>query len=991
MPISSVSVEDYNAAFVDATNVAPIAAAYVNVKLTWTTGGKCYTFDIYPNSLDKFCPYSCDEKDAQGQKLRSLYVHRHNFFQELSVSRVVAAGGATVKLILFDPSGRILEDALLSTFVMQANSNEYAVSLILEYGWCTPQATSGIDGRPIHEPWIVGTTRAYILVGIDVSAEYTGVAYTLSFVDAANSVLNVKPPGWAQNVYLFKQGPNTKELSLPQAVLGYWVAMHSCGMDVQGSGKNKTTVYLIRDADGAVTAKDWFWNTGQWTKKPAEAWTIGTDSWMSWLTNQLSSNLAAADDDSKYTVSVFASGQKIGGDPEQVQYYTSTAEAGDPDPTKLDKGWKTVTSIEKVHAEKAKKCAGAPAGGNSSDTYWEVPQNTAFVYICKDKRAEAAKAAEEGDFAASNPDSKKATESLSAFASKNPPIKRYQYLSPSRDPHATVVGLSISGSNLFALYMARHAPNSISRDEKTQTGDMPKDDTQITPPWDDKGISFSDAQKVISAGKGDSCSILHAGAPLVSSSKTTPEERAANANAMQLTEATAAFVGMKATLEVIGDPDLLLTLQNTIEIDFNPENAGTMLPWVRGDYLVLGVTDRIRGNDWTTSLDLIKVGPIYTGGNQTSNTVTAKDEKALAKECEDGARNSLSESPSSPWVNMSAVGPPSATGASMVGTAFSNSGTGMAGNPTVVVPSPGSMQQAVTEATDNMPSLASPTVSSLSTTDFMNAFGVIGQSTQSLGLFKNGTCTGPAGLTQGMASLSGVVGNSAEAMTDDSKNLAAGVSVLAQMIETPAARTAGNVTDQTKIALASYRFGYDAVNKVVREVISAKSKKQSTDNLDYIIIHGDFDPITFEDIKTPLANAIVEKGEFTSSQVAAAVMNIASFQLASDSRAVGYDLALPPPATGDSGPATTQPTEVLINDVIATAPVIYQQGVTFTPLPVAASTQAAGTDTSVVTSTPPSPEKVYWPPQTDPRVDPPPASSGRFTQPTGISTKNSGG
>lgn len=986
MPISSVSVEDYNAAFVSATQSVPVAAAYVNVKLTWTTAdGQCYQFDIYPNSLDKFCPYSCEDP-KQGTKIKSLYLHKHNFFQELSVTRAVAAGGATVKLILFDPSGHILEDALLNTFVMQANSHEYSVSLILEYGWCTPQGNSGGDeGRPIYEPWLVGSKRSYMLVGIDVSAEYTGVAYTLSFVDAASSILNVKPPGWAQNVYLFAPGANTKELTLPHAVLGYWTAMHKCGMDVQGKGKGATTVYLIRDSkEAGVPAKDWFWNEGNWAKKPAENWTIGTGSWMEWLTSQLNSNLAAADDDSKYTVAIFTSGQRVGGDPAQVQYYKATSESGDPDPAKLKTGW-TAIKAETVHVDP--KCK--PPGSNSSDVYWTVPDNTAYVYICKDKRSEAAKAATDGDFTANNPDSKKAATSLTAFSAKNPPIKRFKYLSPDRDPHATVVGLSISGSNLFALYMSRHAPNSTSKQEVTQTSDMPNPPDQPTPPWDDKGISFAGAQAKL---KEKGCSILHAGAPMVTSTNIGKEAEKANANAMQLTEATAAFVGMKATLEVIGDPDLLLTLQNTIEINFDPNNAGTMLPWVRGCYLVLSITDRIRGNDWTTSLDLIKIGPIFKSSSQ-SNVVTATDEKALAKECEDGARNSTSDAPASPWVDMNTVGPPEGLDTSSLESAFQNSASALAGNPAVAVPSPAQMSHAVTEAIDNMPSIATPTVSSLGTTDFMNAFGAINQATQSLGLFKSGVCTGPAGLTQGMASLSGVVGNSADAMTDKGKNLAAGVSVLAQMMETPAAKTAGNVTDQTKIALASYRFGYDAVNQVVREVIASKAKKQSSDNLDYIIIHGDYDPLTFEDIKTPLANAIAAKGEYTSTQVTSAVMSIASFQLAAGSSAVGYDLALPPPATGETGPANTQPTEVLINDVIATAPVIYQPGVTFTPLPVAASTQAAGTDTSVVTSTPPSPEKVYWPPQIDPRTDPPPQSSGRFTnnQIPGVSVSNNSG
>jgi hypothetical protein len=583
-------IKDYNSCFCDLTADCPVAAVNLKVSFIWygADGSEERRFDVFPYDPTKPNSYvvknQSEGSDVVADVLvRTVNLDKYNFFRQLSVKKIAAMGGNTISLQLIDPSGFVLEEKLLQTYLQALGDANKSVVIQLYYGW-----DHGEDKGDLHQ---VGTGKSYMLYDISVQVEYTGASYTLEFGDAALGQVNTKPQCWMKEAFAnLSQG---EQWTLPQAITGYWRK----AIENKANVKGKTTMYLMRAGpkeEGGMPASAW--TGGDWvdTKMEPNGWVNGDLNYFEWVMGELSET---PDKNKKYYfIRTIPSGKKLLGKVSDYQVYFPENASSDPTLTQLNStDWKGCDTVMGQNASNA-------------DGFWIVPEDVNLIFITESKEKTLASAlndaAQSGD-----------TSNLASVASAQSNFlvgKKYKWLAPDRDVHGTIINFTIQTSSFYSLYVSRNLPKQIPVTQPQEESQHPKDPAQKSGEMTEKSQQFE-----------TKCSQF--GMPAVSNRNSSKPATAvkgdspAPTEALYLQEATASFIALEASIQVIGDPDLELVLYNCVQIDFDT-SAQAMLPWTKGTYLVLGLEDTIAEGIWLSTLQLFKVGGLSREAIEASKT-----------------------------------------------------------------------------------------------------------------------------------------------------------------------------------------------------------------------------------------------------------------------------------------------------------------------------------------------------------------------------------
>jgi hypothetical protein len=627
-------IHDYNYSFIQAMikngqgriPSLPAVALWVRFSLVFGTGNNQTIFNVYPNDPSKniIINYGVYENTEESKVNLSYSVvkklwlkDRFNFLRQVDVQYAAAEGGDVVHVNLYDPTGSIIEEAVVNSILKQTYTVQAGCNLVLEYGW--QDSKEGVsDTRQL-----AGTGMTYILSGLDVTADYFGNTYVLTFTDVASTLLNTRPPGFTKDTSL---GNGSKDkISFPQALKLYAEKMLACNK------LGKTKVYLL--VGGPPVPNSAGINEGSsnllglskeacdsgagWTKeenrKEPANWGVGDQTFIEWLDSQLKE--LSDDAKHKYKRVFVQAGHTLPGKPSDYYYFDGT--------------WKT------------------PPSQSSGDRYWTTTNNpegeNVYVWITRDILADIATAKDEGgkkeDMEAIGLD-----ESLAHMIV----LKKYKWLSTDKkDPHNTVIRLTVDTSNVLGWYLTRLDPqdtlstdDATSEDAKKKTTDGPKLEGANSKASDNTDNPEAAYEKDCTAGGK---SVNSPG----SATNPTTQGQQGPAKETGIVEASASMIGLKLQVEVVGDPELKKVLYGCVQIDFANE-GNVLLPWLKGTYSVTALSDSIAEGIWTSSMSLIKLGGLKP------NSKTADAMRQVATRSTD--INNVSTAPPRPLAGMSVSG-----------------------------------------------------------------------------------------------------------------------------------------------------------------------------------------------------------------------------------------------------------------------------------------------------------------------------------------------
>lgn len=577
----------YNRCYVDLTQSHPALCAHVKLSLLWTkteTGQEVRRIDIYPYDWTKIGSYTVSESDINTPSdklfttLQTAIGDKYNFFKQLNIIKAADSLANSVSIVLFDPTGKIIEDQLIQTFIQSLGCAGLSVNILLEYGW-----EHGEENPQAHE-WgndLVDSGHGFMLNDVSINAEYTGATYTLTFIDAGMLEINTKPTSWMTDT--FAQQSEGELWTLPQVTTAFWRRMIAAKRDKKG----QTNIYLMRGTSPemhSLTEKDWTGTDWDSTKKAPNAWAVKQNFYDFVSTNY--AQTVRTSDKKKFVLSSLSSGRKISGNISNYTIYQPSNPSGNPTVSSFGTEWSPAASVLKAKTEK--DC-------------WYIPSNAQIFMLVEDKSATIAKTIAD---LKNGSDTEKidAETSLAAIQAELKVGKKYLWLASNRDVRGTVIGITFDTNSFYAHFASRGAPASLPI--TTSPGEN-------TPPTDKK--PGGNPQENTQTFKVDPCALLEKGGAQSAKDASIYKKVESNTpknptDALFVQEATSAFVGiLSATIEVIGDPELELCLLQGIQIDFD-QSAQALLPWLKGTYQVFQLEDRIVDGMWTTTLTITKMG-----------------------------------------------------------------------------------------------------------------------------------------------------------------------------------------------------------------------------------------------------------------------------------------------------------------------------------------------------------------------------------------------
>ena len=630
-------VLDYNSEFIEQTfaNNGPMYSALLEIKLSWTDSQKNkMEFYLYPtkatDSNGQRVIKTNKEGEVEDTSTLNNFLNAFNFFREFSITYSNKFAGNIINLTLFDPTGYVLDNLINDAFVQSgptAFNGLPGVYCSIKYGWTQNRMAE--------------SEKNFILTGINATPEYTGLTMTLSFFDVPTCFFNTKV-GAEKSAKNINQTTNANGFTLPQAIM-YMFAMVSNQPSSEDSGQDyNSRIKLIREKQnsGDMESTDWFWDNTKWPAKDATDWFYSQTTLSQWLNN----HLAQAGGDSgkkRYTFRVISSGSLNNLDVNNLEVFDASQKLleGQLDKTLLDSSWVPFDSSEYV------KTTYTFGENENKKTVWRLNEKYNLIMITV-----------EGEKQKDDTGSERLIPKLGSETV----VKKYNWLSTDKDPYNTVVGCSFTGTNLYGIYMMRRQqntltkkdqsppsadtfqqvalPNSIpltsttagtSNSQQLSSHDMAKDfeGVQGMQEKDYKGIKVtSNPTGAVRSSTGESPS--HTSPSASTSTSANPELDPNLDSAIDTSTDIGAMYSIQITLEVLGDPDLTLALQNCIFFDFpkldksenNPLDANGLPGWLRGKYFVISITDKITGGDWTTSLNLLKFPEKQSA--QQDNTIT---------------------------------------------------------------------------------------------------------------------------------------------------------------------------------------------------------------------------------------------------------------------------------------------------------------------------------------------------------------------------------
>jgi hypothetical protein len=569
----------YNTSFIQSTLRFPVTVCDMRLAIVWKEKGTITKrINIYPS--DTVVPVvqiqdPNNTNNVNAQKTDHIFdliaanaaYDKYNFLRNVTCKRYTRVGGNTLEIQLLDPSGYIIDQALINGYLANMLAKNSSVHCEFSYGWA---------GDP--EERRVSSSASWILYGMNVETEYTGASYTLKFVDMASNILNSKTSGWTLTPGLVEQsGTGSKDVTFLEALKLYWTALVQNNQDIESASNPKVSCILMVGTDNkngalaeAAYTGDSIWKGGA---QPLENWAPGDKTFLEWLQNNLSS--AEKCEDKHYTSTFITADTGIKGNWKDYKYYNATTHSFDD-------------ITEDMHNNKRNSVgkdfwyltdAGSATATSTSNSY------TALM-IMEDVLQTATDASDKDAGSGSTPTAK-VTEGYIR--------KKYKYLTGGLDPHNTVLRLTVDSSALFGRYLMRARSEVFIDGESDDTAGGGKVEIVAGGPPDD--VSKTTTIPATNAQAGSVGLTIEDKTKAISATESTASYQAAMS-----------FVAISVTAEVVGDPDLGEALRNYVIIDFGDQSAATF-PWIKGVYLCVYVNDTLTDGMWTSALHLIKMGP----------------------------------------------------------------------------------------------------------------------------------------------------------------------------------------------------------------------------------------------------------------------------------------------------------------------------------------------------------------------------------------------
>jgi hypothetical protein len=551
----------YNEALVEATRVSsdtfiPVITTDIRIILKWIDkyDNKIGYIRLYPNPSGDIL---VEEGEEQSSVLYDDAIYRmfvtddgkqtRNFLRQVNIERNVSEGGNTVKLIIYDPQGRLLDCSLMNVYMNALkNGDKASVMMSMVYGWQSSDPTY-LDtyGAPLGDD--------LTLFDLTVDVEYFGATYTFTFVDSVSTKMNTTISCWqlappdSQN----QSGTDSAsgDITFPQALIEAWKMQHKAGNDIFGkSGK----YYLITDNTNETFLPQSAYNgdTTVWKGKAKSFadWNPGTAPFKSWICDKVKTDYPT-EEKVKYEFKEMTVGSRMTGSP--TDYLVFDGES-----------WVQMTTIADTDAFKIRI-------GEEDKKSFRVPKNSTFCAITVAPEETAI--------------------SSDTIPGKQEVIKYFIYATPIRSPHATVIRFDLDSNNVFGLYVARGGPQNIPKQKIPET-DLPKENSTTT-----------GTQQIAGEG-GAACKPLPKTDSPANPEDTTNEAQADSVKSVD----SVAMLGIGGNLEVLGDPDLCTMIGTVIAIDFD-EYSPALLPWIRGIYMINGISETLNEGMWTHQLKVLKI------------------------------------------------------------------------------------------------------------------------------------------------------------------------------------------------------------------------------------------------------------------------------------------------------------------------------------------------------------------------------------------------
>ena len=615
----------YNNSFIEATRQLPVSVCDMELAFVWTENGTVTKrIDLYPST--KVIPdIQTDGSSSTTNKdhiflaiAKAAAFSKYNFIRNITCKRYTQVGGNTLELQLIDPSGYIIDQALINTYLMQMLVKGSNIHCELSYGWA---------GDPKKRR--VSTNANWILYNMSVQTEYTGASYTLKFVDVASNLLNVKTDGWQIRPDLSDKsfGDADQNYTFLEALQLFWSGFHEAGHDIDSTKPPVKCILMTCTTDSAAANHALplsAWKQSSFWKgpiKPLHNWAPGDQTILSWIQNNLSNQNAPMCGDGKYyTVTFVDATHGLSGKPDQYLYYEPAS-----------KSWEALKSD--MYANKLNQITHTPERwfigdgktGSTSNTSNQTIMGPSYMAILITEDIQRIAMQKAQDQAASSD----TTETITPSVSEGFVRKRYRYLTGGLDPYNTILKMNVDSSSLFGRYLMRARSGAYIAGEQNATSD--------TDPGGEKdGIYSAPTEKTQKDTFSSGLATMPVGAGNPADKKTLDAISKARNNYT----AAMAFAAISVSLEVIGDPDLGEALRNYVQIDLGEQSAAT-LPWIKGTYLLIYINDSITDGIWTSELQLLKMGPYESNDKPTASVTSSTPAIPSAVTNRAGSANSV--------------------------------------------------------------------------------------------------------------------------------------------------------------------------------------------------------------------------------------------------------------------------------------------------------------------------------------------------------------